>query len=44
MEFERSEWDFSIPLICDNLISDAEIGLDFPITHHDISVMKLADL
>lgn len=26
------------------LIYDAEIGLDFLITHHDNSVMKLADV
>lgn len=34
---------FFCPQIYDNLISDEEIELDFPISHHDISVMELAD-
>lgn len=43
LEREDNEVYLFCPQIYDNLISDEEIELDFPISHHDISVMELAD-
>lgn len=40
---KKMRFIFFCPQIYDNLISDEEIELDFPISHHDISVMELAD-